>query len=68
MLLIALVFVPVAGLGYCALNVSMYSDANSPERTRELMCEECFKSVVFAVEMLDCNKDILEQQGYYNDY
>jgi len=67
MLLIALVFVPVAGLGYCALNVSMYSD-RSAEKTRELMCEECFKSVVFASEMLDCNKYILEQQGYYNDY
>ena len=67
MLLIALVFVPVAGLGYCALSVSMYS-SYSKEETREMMCEECFKSVVFANEMLNCNKDILEERGYYNEY
>lgn len=67
MLLIALVFVPVAGLGYCALGVSMYS-TNSDEEKRELLCEECFKSVLFASEMLGCNEQILEEQGYYNDY
>ena len=67
MLLIALVFVPIAGLGYCAISVSMYS-SDSAEEHRELMCEECFKSVVFASEMLGCNKQILEEQGYYNEY
>jgi hypothetical protein len=65
MLFIAFVFVPIAGLGYCALSVSMYS-TSSQEKNRELMCEECFKSVAFASEMLGCNKNILEEQGYYN--
>ena len=67
MLLIALVVVPIAGLGYCALSVSMYSNYSDHE-AGDLLCEECFKSVVFASEMLGCNKDILEEQGYYNDY
>lgn len=67
MLLIAAVFVPVMGLGYCALRVSTLT-GYSGEENRELMCEECFDSAWFASELLGCNREILEEQRYYNEY
>ncbi len=65
--LIILCLVPFMGLGFCALQVSTVS-GYSEEENREILCEECWSSSLFASEILGCNKELLEEQRYYNEY
>lgn len=66
-LIIAVIVVPFFGIGFCAFRVSTMMEY-SEEENREVMCEECYDSSPFASEILGCNRELLDEQQYYNEY